>query len=50
MIGTPSSYWNDKIKENEMGEVRGSYGGQESCTQGFCGETSWKETSWKNQA
>jgi len=49
MIGTPSPYWDDKIKKNEMGEARGTYGGQKSCTQGFGGETSLKETSWKNQ-
>jgi hypothetical protein len=46
-----SPYWGDQIiKKNEMGEACGTYGGQESRTQGFGGQTSWKETSWKTQA
>jgi hypothetical protein len=32
-------YSDDQIKKNEMGGVRGMYGGQEKCIQGFGGET-----------
>ena len=29
----------DKIEKNEMGGACGTYGGRESCAQGFGGET-----------
>ena len=32
-------YSGDQIKGNEMGETCGTYGGQESCMQGFGDET-----------
>jgi hypothetical protein len=40
----------DKIEWNEMGEACGAYGGEESCMQGFGGETSGKEITWQIQA
>jgi len=42
MICTPH-----QVKKNKMGGVCGMYGGQDTCTQGFGGETWWKETIWK---
>jgi len=35
---------------NDMGVACSTYGGEESCTQGFGGETWMKEITWKNQA
>jgi hypothetical protein len=36
-------------KETESAEDCGVYGGKEMCAQGFGGETSGKDTSWKSQ-
>jgi archaellum component FlaC len=36
--------------KNEMGRVCGMYGGQEKRIQGFDGETSGKENTWKTLA
>jgi hypothetical protein len=40
-------YSGDEIKNREMDGVCSTYGGQESCMQGFGTETCWKETVWK---
>jgi hypothetical protein len=37
-------------QETEMGRTCGTYGGEESCIQGFGGETWGKQTTWKTQA
>jgi len=37
----------DKIKKNELVVASGTYGGRERRIQGFDGETSGKETTWK---
>ena len=34
-----SIFFGDKIKKNEMGGACRAYGGEESCIQGFGGET-----------
>jgi hypothetical protein len=39
---------NDQIK-NEMGGACGTYGGEESCVQGFGGEARGKMTTWKSR-
>jgi hypothetical protein len=36
--------------KNEMGRACSMYRGVERCLQGFCGETSGKEITWKIQA
>jgi hypothetical protein len=33
----------------EMGRICSTYGAEERCVQGFSGETSGKETTWKTQ-
>ena len=40
----------DKIEKNEIGRACSAYGGEERRIQGFGGETSGKETTWKTQA
>jgi hypothetical protein len=40
----------DKIENNEMGGACSTYGGGESCVQGFGGETWGKETAGETQA
>ena len=35
--------------QNESAEDSGMYGGREMCIQGFGGETSGKDTTWKSQ-
>jgi hypothetical protein len=35
------------MKEDEMGESRGTYGGEKKCIQCFGLETCRKETAWK---
>jgi hypothetical protein len=35
----PTKYYSsDKIKKNEMGWACGTFEGEESCTEGFCGK------------
>jgi len=40
----------DKIEKNEIGRACSAYGGEERRIQGFGGETSGKEITWKTQA
>jgi hypothetical protein len=39
-----------QIEKSEMGKACIKYGRYERCIQGFGGETSGKETTWKTQA
>jgi len=43
-------YWGEEINNNLLGGACSMYGRQERCVQGFGGETSRKETTWKTQA
>jgi len=40
----------DKIEKNETGGACGAYGGEQTCIQGFGGESRRKNTTWKTQA
>ena len=42
-------YVRDKIKENMMGRACSTYNRQESCIQGFYGETGRNETALKSE-
>jgi hypothetical protein len=37
----------DSYMKYDMGVACGKDGGQERCIEGFGGETSWEETTWK---
>ena len=41
----PKCYSSDQIKKNEMGGACNTYGGYESCVQGFGGESCGKEAT-----
>jgi len=43
-------YWGDEINKNGLGGACSICGRQERCVQGFGGETSEKEPTWKTQA
>jgi hypothetical protein len=50
MICTRTQYCSvDQIEKNEMGAACSTYGGEESCIQGFGEETWGIETTWKTQ-
>jgi len=47
MVSTPHQYHpGDQVNKNKNYEASSAYGVQESCTQGFGGETREKETNW----
>ena len=43
LYSSPNIVWVIKIEKNEMGGACSAYGGEESCMQGFVGETRQKE-------
>ena len=45
-----TKYLSDQIEKYEMGRANCTYEGEESCIQGFGGETWGKGTIWKTQA
>jgi len=48
LIALTNYYRDDQIKNIEMGEVCGTYGGEQMYIQGFRGATRRKDATWRN--